>query len=75
LAFQAVITPVSKISNPKELSDFRPISVTPSHLALLNVPLSINMFLPTLPVEMLAGQFAYRATCSTSAAPDDHVAQ
>ena len=48
------------------LSDFRPISVTPL-LSRIVERLIVNI-LPTLPVEQLADQFAYRPTCSTTAA-------
>ena len=77
---KAIITPVPKVPNPKELSDFRPISVTPLLSGIVERLIVNKYILPTLPVELeqLADQFAYRPTCSTTAALvalDHHVAQ
>jgi len=65
---RAIITPVPKVSNPKELADFRPISVTPLISRIVERILVNKFVLPALPVNLLADQFAYRPTCSTTAA-------
>lgn len=75
---KATITPVPKITNPKELSDFRPISVTPLLSRIVERIIVNKYILPILPADRLADQFAYRPTCSTTAALvalDHHVAR
>jgi len=65
---RAIITPVPKVSNPKELADFRPIFVTPLISRIVERILVNKFVLPALPVNLLADQFVYRPTCSTTAA-------
>ena len=65
---RAIITPVPKVSNPKEMADFRPISVTPLISRIVERILVNKFVLPALPANQLADQFAYRPTCSTTAA-------
>ena len=54
------------------------VSDTQRHLRVVEHLIVDKYILPTLPVEQLAVQFAYRPTCSTTAALvalDHHVAQ
>jgi len=63
---RAVITPVPKVPHPKELSDFRPISVTPLLSRIAERIIVHKFLLPNLPTNSLVDQFAYRPTCSTT---------
>jgi len=63
---RAVITPVPKVPHPKELSDFRPISVTPLLSRITERILYISSYYQNLPTNSLVDQFAYRPTCSTT---------
>ena len=61
----AVVTPVPKKSSPTELSDYRPISVTPI-LSRLAEKIFVQQWLrPALPMELLKDQYAFRPTGST----------
>ena len=61
----AVVTPVPKKSSPIELSDYRPISVTPI-LSRLAEKIFVQQWLrPALPMELLKHQYAFRPTGST----------
>jgi len=62
------VVPVPKISHPKKESDFRPISVTPLLSQVLEKLFVRDYFFPSLPNEILASQFAFRPTGSTTAA-------
>ena len=64
---RALITPVPKIAHPKELSDFRPISVTPLLSRIVERIIVRKFLLPSLPDAPFRDQFAYRPTCSTTA--------
>jgi hypothetical protein len=58
----AIVTPVLKVSNPKNLSDFRPISVTPV-LSRLTEKLIVRNWLRSALSEIdLSDQFAFRPT-------------
>lgn len=65
---RAIITPIPKVSHPTELSHFRPISVTPLISRIVERIIVNKFILPSLPAKLLADQFAYRPTCSTTAA-------
>ena len=75
---RALITPIPEVPHPTEVSHFRPISVT-ALISLIVERIIVNKFiLPFLPAKLLADQFAYRLTCSTTAALvtlEHHVAQ
>lgn len=64
----AVITPVPKISNPTVLSDFRPISVTPILSRVVEKCVVTRWLRPAIPPDLIADQFAFRPTGSTSCA-------
>ena len=75
---RAVITPVPKVPHPKELSHFRPISVTPLLSRIAEGIIVHKFLLPNLPTNSLVDQFANRPTCSTTSclvAREHHVAQ
>jgi hypothetical protein len=56
----SIITPIPKVSNPNNLTDFRPISVTPI-LSRLTEKLLVQKWLkPALPIEALRDQYAYK---------------
>lgn len=64
----AIVTPVLKVSNPKNLSDFRPISVTPV-LSRITEKLIVRNWLRFALSEIdLSDQFAFRPTSSTNCA-------
>jgi hypothetical protein len=64
----SIITPISKVSNPNNLTDFRPISVTPI-LSRLTEKLLVQKWLkPALPIEAHRDQYAYKQTGSTNCA-------
>ena len=68
----AVITPVPKVPQPKFLSDFRPISLTPILSRILEKAVVKRIFYPLFSqpnnAPILADQFAFRPTGSTTAA-------
>ena len=68
----ALITPVAKIPQPNEPSDFRPISLTPILSRVLEKFVVLNEFYPLLSqpslTPSLLDQFAFRPTGSTTAA-------
>lgn len=65
---RAIVTPIPKVSQPKELADMRPISVTPI-LSRITERIIVQRFLwPALSKEALLDQFAFRPTGSTTAA-------
>jgi hypothetical protein len=64
----AIVTPVPKVTNPKSISDFRPISVTPI-LSRLTEKLLVRKWLrPALPTGDLIDQYAFKPTGSTECA-------
>jgi hypothetical protein len=64
----SIITPIPKVSNPNNLTNFRPISVTPI-LSRLTEKLLVQKWLkPALPIEALRDQYAYKQTGSTNCA-------
>lgn len=65
----AIVTPIPKVSNPKSLSDYRPISVTPI-LSRLTEKIIVQQYLkPSMQeANLLGDQFAYRNTGSTTCA-------
>jgi len=64
----STVVPVPKISHPKKESDFRPISVTPLLSRVFEKLFVRDYFFPSLPNEILANQFAFRPTGSTTVA-------
>ena len=65
---RAIVTPIPKVSQPKDYQDLRPISVT-SILSRLFERLIVSKFLlPALPKPLFNDQFAFRPTGSTTAA-------
>ena len=54
----AIVTPVSKVSQPSDCGDYRPISVTPI----------LSRITEKIPVELLSDQYGFRPTGSTTAA-------
>lgn len=65
---RAVITPVPKVTSPQNLSDLRPISVTPILSRLVEKLIARKYLTPALPTKLLEDQYAYRPTGSTTAA-------
>jgi len=65
----AIVTPIPKTSNPKLLSQFRPISVTPI-LSRLTEKIIVSQYLKPAMSEakLLQDQYAYRNTGSTTCA-------
>jgi hypothetical protein len=64
----ALVTLIPKVHNPLQLGDFRPISVTPI-LSRLVEKLVIRQWLrPAIPNSIIADQFAFKPTGSTTAA-------
>jgi hypothetical protein len=64
----AIVTPIPKITNPKSLTDFRPISVTPILSRLTEKVIVQRCLIPALDEPMLRDQFAYKKTGSTTCA-------
>jgi hypothetical protein len=62
----AVTSPVSKISNPSTLSDFRPIYVTPILSRILEKLIVVRWLKPTIPQDLVSYQFVFRPTGSTA---------
>jgi len=64
----AVVTPVPKIPRPTGLTDYRPISVTPI-LSRVAEKIVVRQWLrPAITADMLANQFGFRPTDSTTSA-------
>jgi hypothetical protein len=64
----AIVTHIPKSPNPKALSDFRPISVTPI-LSRLAERLIVNRWLrPSIPPEIIEDQYAFKLTVKTTCA-------
>jgi hypothetical protein len=58
----AIVTPIPKVPQPKQLSDFRPISVTPL-LSRIAEKLIVKRWLrPAIPNEAICDQFAFKPT-------------
>ena len=64
----ATITPISKITNPTEEANFRPISVTPILCRIFEKNLVKFNILPNLSHHTNSNQYAFRPSCSTTAA-------
>ena len=64
----AVLTPVPKKSSPTELSDYRPVSVTPIMSRLAEKIFVQQWLRPALLLELLKDQYAVRPTGSTCCA-------
>lgn len=65
---KALITPLPKVSKPTNLSDFRPISVTPILSRILERIVVRCYLLRSLPDSDIIDQYAYRTSGSTTAA-------
>lgn len=65
---KAIVTPIPKIDNPSSMSDYRPISVTPVLSRLLERIVVQKFIYPSINNSMLADQFAFRPSGSTTAA-------
>ena len=64
----AIVTPVPKTAKPSTLGELRPISVT-SILSRLTERLIVQQYLlPAIPPDLIADQFAFRPSGSTTAA-------
>ena len=64
----ALVTPVPKVSAPVGFSDFWPISVTP-HLSRIAEKVIVRRWLqPTIPLDNILDQFAFKPSGSTTAA-------
>jgi hypothetical protein len=64
----AIVTPVPKVSVPKSIIDFRPISITPV-LSRISERLLVQTWLrPALEIIDLRDQFAFKPTGSTNCA-------
>jgi len=61
---RAVVTPVPKVTSPQNLSDLRPISVTPILSRLVEKLIVRKYLTPALPTELLEDQYAHRPTGS-----------
>jgi hypothetical protein len=64
----AIVTPIPKISQPKNFQDLRPISVTPILSRLFERLIVFKFLLPAMPKPLFNDQFAFRPTGSTTAA-------
>ena len=64
----AVVTPVPKKTLPTNLSDYRPISVTPIMSRLAEKILVQQWLRIALPIDLINDQFAFRPTGSTTSA-------
>jgi len=64
----ALVTPVPKTAGVKTFSDLRPISVTPILSRLVEKLVVRKYIIPALPADLIADQFAYRPTGSTTSA-------
>ena len=64
----ALVTPVPKVSQPQQLADFRPISVTPILSRIAEKIIVTRWLRPAISRQTIADQFAFRLTGSTTAA-------
>jgi len=64
----AVFTPVPKIPHPTGLTDYRPISVTPILCRVAEKIVVRQWLKPAITADMLADQFGFRPTGSTTSA-------
>ncbi len=64
----AVITPIPKVPQVRELTDLRPISVTSLLARVFERILVKNFIMPKLPKDLLTDQFAFKSSGSTTAA-------
>jgi hypothetical protein len=64
----AIITPVPKLSTPSTISDFRPILVTPIMSRITETIFVSQWLRPAIDSAMIADQFAFRPTGSTTCA-------
>ena len=66
----SIVTPIPKVNPPQQLSDLRPISVTPILSRCFEKLFVKHHFFPALPTSDLQDQFAFRPTGSTTNARD-----
>jgi hypothetical protein len=64
----AIVTPVPKIKKPEVVSDYRPISVTPILSRVLEGIVVKKYLQPSLDINLIRDQFAYKTTGSTTCA-------
>ena len=64
----AVVTPIPKVPQPKQLNDYRPISVTPILSRLAEKLIVTRWLRPAVPSENITDQFAFKPTGSTTCA-------
>jgi hypothetical protein len=64
----AAVTPIPKVSQPKQLNDFRPISVTPLLSRIAEKLIVTRWLRPAIPSEAIRDQFAFKPTGSTTCA-------
>jgi hypothetical protein len=64
----ALITPIPKVSIPKTLADFRPISVTPILSRIIEKIIVRRWLIPAINQDAIEDQFAFRPTGSTTCA-------
>ena len=64
----SIVTPIPKVSTPRDLGDLRPISVTPILSRVFDRLFVRKFFLCNIPKNDLADQFAFKPTGSTTAA-------
>ena len=68
MTFNSIFTSEPKVTSPQNLSDLRPISVTPILSRLVEKLIARKYLTPALPTKLLEDQYAYRPTGSTIAA-------
>jgi len=64
----SLVTPVPKVAKPCQLSDFRPISVTPILSRVLEKMIVKRWLFPSIPPAAIKDQFAFKPTGSTTCA-------
>ena len=65
---KAIITPIPKVNQPQQCSDYRPISVTSILSRIVEKFIVRKFIIPALPVHDLHDQFAYKPSGSTTSA-------
>ena len=68
MTFNSIFTSEPKVTSPQNLSDLRPISVTPILSRLVEKLIARKYLTPALQTKLLEDQYAYRPTGSTTAA-------
>ena len=64
----AIVTPVPKVPHPKQLNDFRPISVTPLLSRIAEKIVVTRWLRPAIPNATIRDQFAFKPSGSTTCA-------